>query len=188
MTLQLTGGFDAPAVQSARAFRAVMEAMARPGRIEAIEGALPPAPLSQAAGTVILTLTDPTTPIYLAGGFDTPEIRAWIAFHTGAPITSAAKASFALGLWADLTPLSAYPIGEPSYPDRSTTLIVEVPSLANAGPRLTGPGIESSIQLSLPETEAFQANAQNFPLGLDFIFTCGAQLAVLPRTTKVETL
>lgn len=188
MTLQLTGGFDSPAVQSARAFRAVMEAMARPGRIETIEGAIPPAPLSQAAGTLLLTLADPTTPIYLAGAFDTPEIRAWIAFHTGAPITSADKASFALGAWQDLAPLSAYPLGEPSYPDRSTTLIVEMDKLSNEGPCLTGPGVKTSIQLSLPETQAFRDNAQNFPLGLDFIFTCGAELAALPRTTKVETL
>ena len=40
----LTGGFaDAPA-QSARAFRAALEAMARPGTIWTVAGAAPPAP------------------------------------------------------------------------------------------------------------------------------------------------
>ena len=41
----LTGGFDVPPLQSARAFRALLEAMARPGTIHKVEGALPPAPL-----------------------------------------------------------------------------------------------------------------------------------------------
>ena len=40
----LTGGFSDPAVQSAHAFRAVMEAMARPGTVQDIAGAEPPAP------------------------------------------------------------------------------------------------------------------------------------------------
>jgi alpha-D-ribose 1-methylphosphonate 5-triphosphate synthase subunit PhnH len=40
--------------------------------------------------------------------------------------------------------------------------------------------------LSLPEVAAFQANARAFPLGLDFLFTCGDRLAALPRSTRVE--
>ena len=40
--------------------------------------------------------------------------------------------------------------------------------------------------LSLPEVPAFQANSAMFPLGLDFIFTCGDRLAALPRTTEVS--
>ena len=186
MSLQLTGGFDRPAPQSARAFRALLEAMARPGRIESVEGAKPPAPLSVAAGTAILTLCDPQTPVYLAGKADTAETRAWIAFHTGAPVTSAAEASFAIGSWEDLQPLGSYKTGEPAYPDRSATLIVEMEELRPEGARLSGPGIETFAFLSLPETRAFQANAQLFPLGFDCLFTCGDRLAALPRTTRVE--
>jgi len=52
----LAGGFDNPAIQSAHAFREVMEAMARPGTLRDITGAKPPAPLSTAAGSVLLTL------------------------------------------------------------------------------------------------------------------------------------
>ncbi|MCR9112897.1 MAG: phosphonate C-P lyase system protein PhnH, partial [Rhodobacteraceae bacterium] len=51
----LTGGFADTPVDAARAFRAVMSAIARPGRIETVAGAVPPAPLSVAAGTLILT-------------------------------------------------------------------------------------------------------------------------------------
>ena len=46
----LAGGFHDPAPQSAHAFRALLDAMARPGRIHQVSGALPPAPLSVAAG------------------------------------------------------------------------------------------------------------------------------------------
>ncbi len=181
----LAGGFDAPATQSAHAFRRVMEAMARPGTIQDIQGGAPPAPLSVAAGTVLLTLCDTDTPVYLAGKADTDDVRAWLAFHTGAPLTGPSHAMFAVGAWDALLPLSRYPIGTPEYPDRATTLIVDCAALAASGSTLRGPGIKSDATLSLPETRAFQANRALFPLGLDFIFTCGDRLAALPRSTEV---
>ncbi|PTE19456.1 carbon-phosphorus lyase subunit PhnH, partial [Cereibacter changlensis JA139] len=42
----LSGGFAAPPIESATAFRAMLEAMARPGTIVTLTGAEPPAPLS----------------------------------------------------------------------------------------------------------------------------------------------
>lgn len=181
----LSGGFDNPAIGSAHAFRSVMEAMARPGTLHDITGAAPPAPLSPAAGCVLLTLCDRDTPVYLAGEADTAEVRKWLAFHTGAPVTGPSHCMFALGTWEALAPLSSYPIGTSDYPDRSATLIVERRALATAGATLQGPGIQSQAALSLPEIAAFQANHRLFPLGLDFIFTAGSQLAALPRTTEV---
>lgn len=182
----LGGGFADPAIQSAHAFRSVMEAMARPGKIHDITGAEPPAPLSKAAGAVLLTLCDTDTPVYLAGDADCDAVRAWLAFHTGAPVIGPSHAMFAVGTWSALTPLSAYPVGTSAYPDRSTTLIVEQDKLTT-GAVLTGPGIKDSTSLNLPEILAFQVNRSMFPLGLDFIFTCGDQLAALPRSTIVNT-
>lgn len=181
----LAGGFSDPAIQSAQAFRNVMEAMARPGALQEVNGAEPPAPLSPAAGAVLLTLCDTDTPICLAGAVDCDAVRSWIAFHTGAPLAGPSHCMFAIGAWTDLAPLSAYPIGTSEYPDRSATLIVEYPDLSASGATLTGPGIKETAQLSLPEREAFQDNRTLFPLGLDFIFTNGSQLAALPRTTEV---
>ena len=182
----LEGGFAEPAIEAAHAFRHVMEAMARPGQIEEVTGATPPEPMSVAAGVVVLTLCDPETPIYLAGTLDCDAVRSWIAFHTGAPFTGPSHASFAIGTWEALGPLAAYPVGTPEYPDRSATLIVETAQLEAQGATLCGPGIKETAALSLPETAAFQTNAQMFPLGLDFIFTSGSRLAALPRSTEVR--
>ncbi|MDX8346837.1 phosphonate C-P lyase system protein PhnH [Cognatiyoonia sp. IB215446] len=181
----LEGGFQDAPIAAAAAFRQIMNAMARPGMISTVAGATPPAPLSTAAGVVILTLCDPDTPLYLAPSRDTPEARGWITFHTGAPIAAAKDAMFALGAWDEL-PLDAFAIGTPEYPDRSVTCIVETNTLTAKGATLEGPGIKDQAQLSLPELQAFQRNATLFPLGLDFIFTCAERLAALPRTTKVS--
>jgi alpha-D-ribose 1-methylphosphonate 5-triphosphate synthase subunit PhnH len=182
----LSGGFVDPAIQSAHAFRSVMEAMARPGTLHAIGGATPPSPLSAAAGAVLLTLCDAETPVYLAGDADCDAVRKWLAFHTGAPVTGPQHCMFAVGDWAALAPLSAYSVGSSEYPDRSATLIVETPDLAATGARLSGPGIKDHAALSLPELDAFQTNRGLFPLGLDFIFTSDSQLAALPRSTVVS--
>lgn len=182
----LSGGFANPATQAAHAFRAVMEAMARPGTVQDIAGATPPDALSPAAGAVLLTLCDTETPVYLAGAADCAAVKEWLAFHTGAPLAGPSHCMFAVGTWDALAPLSAYPIGTSEYPDRSATLIVESPGLSAEGATLTGPGIKDQAALSLPELEAFQSNRLLFPLGLDFIFTSGDCLAALPRTTEVQ--
>lgn len=184
----LSGGFAEAPIQSARAFRAILEALARPGTIHRVAGAVPPAPLSVAAGVALLTLTDPTTPLHLAGAADCGGVRDWVAFHIGAPLVSANEADFALGSWQALQPVTRFRIGQPDYPDRAATLIVEMDRLTNEGPALTGPGIELAAWLSLPETAAFRANRALFPLGFDCLFTCGDRLAGLPRSTRVEKI
>ena len=179
----LSGGFADPAADSARAFRAAMEAMARPGRIGRLAGAAPPAPLSPAAGALLLTLCYRTTPLHLAGPCDAPGVRAWVAFHCGAPLVAAEAAAFACGPWAALLPLGRFPMGTPDYPDRSATLIVEMAALAAEGTRLTGPGIEAEAWLTLPAP--LDPGARAYPLGLDLFLTAGDRVAALPRSTRI---
>lgn len=181
----LEGGFvDAP-IESAQAFRKIMNVMAKPGLIEDLTVAAPPQPLSPAMGTLLLTLCDGQTPIFLTGKYDISAVREWITFHCNAPFGDAVSCMFAVGDWNSLLPLDQYPIGTSEYPDRSVTLIVETDELISQGHDLSGPGIKTVKQLSLPETKAFQRNALLFPLGLDFYFACGDKIAALPRTTKV---
>lgn len=182
----LSGGFAAPPLDAARAFRALLDVMARPGRIADLGGAVPPAPLSVAAGTVALTLLDGTTPVHLAGAHDTAAVREWITFHTGAPLVGAEDAVFAVGTWGALQPVTRFAIGTPEYPDRACTLIVECTGLKPQGARLTGPGIKDVAHLSLPEAVAFRANRALFPLGFDAFLTAGNRVAGLPRSTIVE--
>lgn len=185
-TQHLDGGFADPAREGAQAFRAALTVLSRPGRIESLHGAAPPAPCSPAAGALLLTLCDTTTGLFLAPSHDTDAVRGWITFHVGSPFVGPERAMFALGTWEALGPVSRYAIGTPEYPDRGATLIAEVERLEPEGALLTGPGIKDSARLSLPEIAAFQANRRHFPLGFDCYFTCGDRLAGLPRSTRVE--
>ncbi|GAA5066679.1 phosphonate C-P lyase system protein PhnH [Roseibacterium beibuensis] len=182
----LDGGFADPARDAAHAFRAALTALSRPGRIETLAGARPPAPASVAAGALLLTLCDATTGLYLAPSHDSDALRGWITFHTGAPFVGPEHAMFALGTWEALQPVTRFSVGTSEYPDRAATLIVEMDMLDNSGAVLTGPGIRDSARLSLPEVAAFRTNRRQFPLGFDSYFTCGDRVAGLPRSTRVE--
>lgn len=179
------GGFSNPPVAAAHAFRAAMNAMARPGQVQDITGAVPPDGISIAAGSLLLALCDPETGVYLAPDVDSEALRGWLAFHTGAPVVPAEQADFALGGWAALAPLDRFRIGSPEYPDRSATLIVETPGFASPNAVLRGPGIKDTARMQLPELAAFQNNAALYPLGVDVFFTAGSQVAALPRSTQV---
>lgn len=179
-------GFADPAADAARAFRAILDAMARPGTVQHMAGVTPPEGLSVAAACALLVLCDRTTPLYLAPSHDRPALRDWITFHIGAPFVAAPKAAFALGDWQALMPLSQYPAGTAEYPDRSATLIVETAPQHAA--RISGPGLQAPVDTTLPDPVAMADNAALFPLGVDFILTEGETLTALPRSTRIEVL
>ncbi|MBT9382351.1 phosphonate C-P lyase system protein PhnH [Pseudooceanicola sp. CBS1P-1] len=186
-TETLGGGFDDAPRQAARAFRAALEAMARPGQLQQLgEVARAPAPCSPAAATLLLVLCDPETPVFLAGAHDSAAMRDWLRFHTGAPLVETRVAAvFALGTAEALAPLSDFAVGVPEYPDRSATLIID--GWASAHPvRLSGPGLREARAAELPMPEAFRANAARFPLGWDAYFTRADSLWALPRSTRIR--
>lgn len=191
----IEGGFSHPAFEAQAVFRAVMNAMARPGRIERPQtAASPPGPLSSTAAAIALTLCDHDTPLWLDPRLaESDATRAWLAFQTGAPLAPVpAEAHFALVAEpAKLVRLEEFAQGTADYPDRSTTLILQVESLENGLPlRLEGPGIETTAQLAptpLPPhfREDWQQNRGRFPRGADVIFAAPDALACLPRTTRI---
>ena len=75
----------------------------------------------------------------------TPDVAKWLKFHTSAPVVADSSiASFALvGDPQSLPALDRFAFGSNEYPDRSTTLILQVESLTD-GPvvELQGPGID----------------------------------------------
>jgi alpha-D-ribose 1-methylphosphonate 5-triphosphate synthase subunit PhnH len=189
MNATLTAGFADPVQDAQRCFRSVLDAMARPGRIAAVAGVVPPAPLSVAAAAVLLTLIDHETPFWLDP--DADAARAWIAFHCGAPSApSPADAMFALSF--GLPDLGRYRTGTHEGPETSATIVVQLPALTGGRAlRLSGPGLKDSAvigPLGLPAdfSARWRRNRGLFPAGIDMILCAGDKLAALPRTTLVE--
>jgi alpha-D-ribose 1-methylphosphonate 5-triphosphate synthase subunit PhnH len=176
-----------------RNFRAVMTAMARPGRLEILDAsAAAPAPLAPAAAALLLSLADHDTPVWLDAVLATSEIEAWLRFHTGAsPATDPARAVFALiGAPEQMPDFAAFNLGTPDYPDRSTTLIIQVQSL-RAGPRIeletADPLVKGFAASPLPTdfAERLRANRALFPRGVDLILVAGNEVMALPRSVTV---
>lgn len=188
-------GFSDPVHDSQRSFRCVLDALCRPGRIVSMPIPLAPPPeLSISQCAILLSLADQDTPVWLPAALRTGQAAHYLRFHCGCPLTDdLAEAHFAVldGL-AQLPAHSALRLGKPAFPDRSTTLIVEVNELAASGPiRLTGPGIPDARSISVGgwtrhTTGFLQQNRAAFPQGVDLLLTNGAELMGLPRSTIVE--
>ena len=94
--------------------------------------------------------------------------------------------------WEEIL-LDGFEAGSDECPDRSTTLIVQVADLAGGGAMtLAGPGILGSQRFAprgLPKDFAARWAANNglFPRGVDVILCAPAELAALPRTTRMTT-
>ena len=68
-TIAIEGGFADPVIAGQRAFKAVMDALARPGTIQRLPNeARPPAPLPQGLAEIALTLCDHDSPVWLDAG------------------------------------------------------------------------------------------------------------------------
>ena len=113
-------GFDKPTYDSIKVFRAVANAMAKPGAILRVE-ANPPAPrqLAPACAALCLTLLDLKTPLWIQHHM--PLVGEYLRFHCGCPITPYTRdASFALLTnTAALPPLGGFNAGSAEYPDDS---------------------------------------------------------------------
>lgn len=185
---------DAP-LESAANFRTILQAMSRPGRIYPAAHRLEtPEPMSATSASIVLTLVDYDTPLWLSENFQNDAMRTYLAFHCGCPIVDTpCDAIFALIDSKDVLPsFTEFSQGTPEFPDRSTTLILQVDSLmSEQGVKLTGPGIQSEHMLNaLPLDKNFwqqaATNNQQFPLGVDFIFSSPDAIAACPRSTHID--
>ncbi len=183
-------GFADPVGQAQACFRAVLDAMARPGTlVQTGEGVAPPAPLDPATGAVLLSLVDDDTPLWLDPAMQ--PAHDWIAFHCGAEFADVPmRAAFVLArTLPDLARLSP---GTHEQPETAATLILQVASLTDGTRyRLRGPGLRTFSTLSvrgLPDDFAaiWQRNRAGFPLGVDLVLCAGGTLAALPRSVTVE--
>jgi alpha-D-ribose 1-methylphosphonate 5-triphosphate synthase subunit PhnH len=189
----LAPGFSDPGHDAQRLFRAVLDAFAHPGRIMSLpDPPAGPGTISPATAAYLLTLVDRDTPLWLAPEFERPAVRDFVRFHTGAPIVARRDEAVFAVLAHDTASLDGFAIGTDPYPDRSATLVIEVPVLgAGAARRWRGPGIDGQAAVAVGGLGAdfWQAWADNhalFPCGVDVVFAAGSQLLALPRSIAVE--
>ena len=192
---ELPAGFADKVLSAQSVFRSVMDAMARPGSIQRIVSAAgTPSAMMRGTAAMALTLFDHDTPVWLDGRMSaTTDVAKWLKFHTSAPVVvDSSTASFALvGDPENLPALDRFAFGSNEYPDRSTTLIMQVESLTD-GPvvELQGPGIDgtAALRASVQPHDLFErlaVNATLFPRGIDVLLVHDDSIVAIPRTTRL---
>jgi alpha-D-ribose 1-methylphosphonate 5-triphosphate synthase subunit PhnH len=192
---ELPAGFVDKVLPAQTTFRSVMGAMARPGsvqRIVAVTGA--PGAMMRGTAAIALTLFDHDTPVWLDPLMsEKSAVAKWLKFHTGAPVTANSSiCSFAIvGDPRALPALDRFAYGSNEYPDRSTTLILQVESLTQGPPlELRGPGIDGTavLQAAIQPADLFERLAINrtlFPRGIDVVLVADDAIVAIPRTTRL---
>ena len=192
---ELPAGFVDKVLSAQTTFRSVMDAMARPGSVQRIAAAAgAPAAMMRGTAAIALTLFDHDTPVWLDPLMsETSDVAKWLRFHTGAPVIGDSSiCSFALiGDARALPALDRFSLGTNEYPDRSTTLILQLESLTQ-GPalELRGPGIDGAaiLQARLRPADLFERlaiNAALFPRGIDVVLVHDDSIVAIPRTTRL---
>ncbi len=87
-------------------------------------------------------------------------------------------------------PLDRFALGSNEYPDRSTTLILQVDSLSSGlAYELSGPGIDGAAVLQATISanlfERLAVNATLFPRGIDVVLVHDDTIVAIPRTTRL---
>lgn len=195
----LGAGFSHEAHGSQSVFRAALQALSHPGQPVTVEHDAEVPPSGHAASAaVLLALLDADCKLWLSPALRNSGAAAWLRFHTGCRLTEQpAQAHFAWLAAADvLQPLDSFSLGSDSYPDQSTTCVIDVAALhavpaATAPWRLSGPGIQDVAGLQVEGLDRgfvaqWQANHALFPRGVDVLLATGRQIVGLPRTTRIE--
>ena len=190
------GGFSSPVFNAQSVFRAIMNAMAQPGSIARFDGLTdPPQPLTPTVGSIATTLFDHDSRIWLEPALARNEgVTGWLTFNTSAPLTQQSlDAHFAIVADSSAVPsLESFSQGTQEYPDRSTTLILQIEGLTGGRTLvLTGPGIRAEREiapLGLPGhfVDQWKANRNRFPRGIDVILAAAEGVIGLPRTVNIS--
>jgi alpha-D-ribose 1-methylphosphonate 5-triphosphate synthase subunit PhnH len=189
----IAAGFSDPVLAAQAVFRAVLTAMAHPGRLVKPAPLPPAAPGLDAVTTaILLTLADLDTPVWLDAGAS--PAAEHLRFHCGCRIVRDPGAA-TFGVITDAAaapPLTAFALGSDEAPETAATLIITVAGLAADGAlTLSGPGIDGTCPIGIAGlNEGFRsaraALTALFPRGLDLLLTDGTRLIGLPRTTRIE--
>ncbi|HSW19088.1 MAG TPA: phosphonate C-P lyase system protein PhnH [Ramlibacter sp.] len=195
---QVRPGFTHEALGSQAVFRAALDALSHPGRLQQIPatGGSPRTGHAAAASLLLATL-DADCSVWLSPTLRASDAAAWLRFHTGCQLVDAPEE--ALFLWiaqGDHAPeLQQLMSGSDAYPDQSATCVIEVMAMNDAAHSaapwtLQGPGIATHTRLSVDGAPtAFEAqwerNHASFPRGVDVFLATATHIAGLPRTTRI---
>ncbi len=175
---------DNPQEQQDRAtFQALMHALSFPGRLYALPQVDDKDPFEIIADALLDLETTFYTPV--------APLADYLS-STGANATPPAAADYHFYPWLDadaLPKIQAASIGTQQYPDQGATLIIGMGGDDETSFTLTGPGIQTTEDLTVRGIPAgfwdVRAKRLKYPLGWDVFFVGGDGVAGLPRTTQV---
>lgn len=185
-----------------RTFRSLIEALARPGRVQMLTDRPPdvPAGISPYLALVAFTLLDQEVRFAVSGQPAEP-LAAYLVRRTGARLAPPDEAGFLFANGDDPgCPLAQLPVGTPEFPERSGTAVLTVEGLserngANGGwsvLTLSGPGIAGTARASVRGLapvvlETFIERNREYPLGIDaFLVGLDGNVLGLPRTVRID--
>ena len=177
-----------PVADTRRTFRALVDAMARPGTVHAV-------PVGPADRAVIATLVDHEVTLRSDDGELTDRLAGEGRFDP-APLAEADVVHTTDGSGDSIAEARRGTLEEPSD---GATVVYRVEQVStdldsSSGATtlsLTGPGVPDRREVlveGFPSTavDAFEATTAGFPRGIDVVLASAKRIAALPRTVTVE--
>jgi len=167
-------------VRSNATYDALMWAMARPGLARHL-----PAP---GQAMIVEALIDRECAVYC----NTPELGD-LAAKVGAALVAPEAADH---LFVDELPDSRFlrrlRCGSELYPDEGATLVMNAGLDRGQAVRLTGPGVDVAIDVSISglpaDFWAMRAKIMRYPVGFELVLVEGDRVVGIPRSTAVEVI
>ena len=186
-------GNDDAAPGSQQTFRAIFAAMEHPGRLVTIhENPYAPDVLNSASAAVCLTLLGYETPVWTDADLNSPAI-SWLQLGCeSSVVTETCMAYYAIITKPACMPaLNFFRIGPFEYPEKETTIIVQVDDIIPA----TGTDHSNVVTYKTAWLE-FKGITEKFwiqwrqlsrlnPPGINIFITCDDVLVALPRIKRI---
>jgi alpha-D-ribose 1-methylphosphonate 5-triphosphate synthase subunit PhnH len=176
-----------------KAFRAVLSAIALPGRPVDADIQLADSPIPSAALAALLSLADVDTTLWIDPSID-KSVGSSLRFQTGVELVGDRNSAMFVLLRSPvgLRDIKSFAAGTAMSPETSATIVVIVDRLVGGHTaELSGPGFDQPRKLApsgfdMEVWEALATNHARFPIGVDVLLACGATLIGLPRSTSIR--
>ena len=187
-------GFDDPALESPNTFRSILAAMENPGQLSTIcENPNAPAAFNSASAATCLALLDHETPVWTDVDWQNPVVN-WLQFGCRCSVvTEPCMAQFVIITKpATMPSLDTFRIGRFEYPDKATTMVVQVDDILPVEEKeYFDSDVFSTTHLELKGIsqnfmDQWRQISTRYPFGIDIFITCEDVLTVLPKTKHIE--